>query len=167
MSTIFKLRRGTTTQHSTFTGAAGEATIDTTKNTIVVHDGATAGGFSLAKFSDIAAAVVNFISRDSATGAAAIPAGTTAQRSVAGLVAGWFRFNTTTNAFEGYNGTAWGSIGGGATGAGGDTVFQENSRVVTTNYTLSSGKSAVVVGPLTVNSGVAVTVPSGQRLVVL
>jgi hypothetical protein len=49
MSTVFKPRRGTTVQHSTFTGAAGEMTLDTTKNTIVVHDGATAGGFPLAK----------------------------------------------------------------------------------------------------------------------
>ena len=48
MTTVFKLRRGTTSQHSTFTGAAGEATIDTTKNTVVVHDGVTAGGIPLA-----------------------------------------------------------------------------------------------------------------------
>ena len=56
MTTVFKLRRGTTTQHSTFTGAAGEATIDTTKNTVVVHDGVTAGGLPLAKSSDTAPA---------------------------------------------------------------------------------------------------------------
>lgn len=40
-------RRGTTTQHSTFTGAEGELTVDTTKDTVVVHDGSTAGGFPL------------------------------------------------------------------------------------------------------------------------
>lgn len=56
MSTIFKLRRGTTSQHSTFTGAAGEATIDTTKKTVVVHDGSTAGGYPLAKAADTAPA---------------------------------------------------------------------------------------------------------------
>ena len=43
-----KLRRGTTAQHASFTGAAGEITVDTTKKTVVVHDGATAGGFPLA-----------------------------------------------------------------------------------------------------------------------
>ena len=48
MATILQLRRGTSTQHSTFTGANGEVTVDTTKNTIVVHDGATAGGSPLA-----------------------------------------------------------------------------------------------------------------------
>jgi hypothetical protein len=49
MATSLKLRRGTTTQHSTFTGAEGEVTVDTTKDTVVVHDGSTAGGFPLAK----------------------------------------------------------------------------------------------------------------------
>jgi hypothetical protein len=47
MSTALKLRRGTTAQHSTFTGAEGEVTVDTTKDTVVVHDGSTAGGFPL------------------------------------------------------------------------------------------------------------------------
>jgi len=41
-------RRGTTVQHSTFTGLVGEVTIDTTKKTVVVHDGTTAGGIPLA-----------------------------------------------------------------------------------------------------------------------
>lgn len=45
MSTEVRWRRGTTTQHSTFTGALGEVTVDTTKNTVVVHDGVTAGGW--------------------------------------------------------------------------------------------------------------------------
>jgi hypothetical protein len=44
MAKLLRLRRGTTTQHNTFTGAEGEITIDTTKDTAVVHDGTTAGG---------------------------------------------------------------------------------------------------------------------------
>ena len=55
----------------------------------------------------------------------------------------------------------------GATGAGGDEVFVENERVVTTSYTLSTNKSAMCVGPLTLNTGVTVTIPSGERLVIL
>lgn len=47
--TQVKWRRGTTTEHATFTGAEGEITVDTTKDTVVVHDGTTAGGFPLAK----------------------------------------------------------------------------------------------------------------------
>ena len=57
MSTQIQRRRGTTTDHSTFTGAGGELTIDTTKNTIVVHDGSTAGGFPLAKESGLASTI--------------------------------------------------------------------------------------------------------------
>jgi len=53
MAKQLKLRRGTTSQHSSFTGAEGEVTVDTTKDTLVVHDGSTAGGTPLAKESDI------------------------------------------------------------------------------------------------------------------
>ena len=49
MAKLLKLRRGTTTQHSSFTGAEGEVTIDTTKDTAVVHDGSQAGGRPLAR----------------------------------------------------------------------------------------------------------------------
>ena len=55
MATAIQRRRGTTSQHSTFTGLAGEITIDTDKNTVVVHDGSQAGGFPLAKYSDVSA----------------------------------------------------------------------------------------------------------------
>ena len=48
MATILQLRRGTSTQHASFTGAQGEVTVDTTKKTIVVHDGSTQGGSPLA-----------------------------------------------------------------------------------------------------------------------
>ena len=49
MAKLLKLRRGTTTQHGSFTGAEGEVTIDTTKDTAVVHDGVQAGGRPLAR----------------------------------------------------------------------------------------------------------------------
>jgi hypothetical protein len=49
MSNQLQLRRGTTSQHATFTGAVGEVTVDTTKDVVVVHDGATAGGFPMAR----------------------------------------------------------------------------------------------------------------------
>ena len=48
MAKQVQFRRGTTSQHSTFTGAVGEITVDTDKNTAVVHDGSTAGGHPLA-----------------------------------------------------------------------------------------------------------------------
>ena len=102
----------------------------------------------------------------SSTGFALIPAGTTAERPVS-PANGQIRYNTTTSQFEGYQGGAWGQLGGGATGAGGDEVFQENSLIVTTSYTLTTGKNAMSVGPIQINSGAVVTVPSGQRWVVL
>jgi hypothetical protein len=49
MSVQVQLRRGTTANHSTFTGAAGEVTVDTTKKVVIVHDGATAGGIPMAR----------------------------------------------------------------------------------------------------------------------
>ena len=53
MATAIQRRRGTATQHGSFTGLAGEITIDTTNNTVRVHDGSTAGGHRLAKYSEI------------------------------------------------------------------------------------------------------------------
>lgn len=100
------------------------------------------------------------------TGFVLIPSGTTAQRP-ASPTNGEIRYNTTLNQFEGYANSVWGSLGGGATGGGGDQVFVENARIVTANYTFSTGKSAESVGPITVNSGVAVTIPSGSRWVIL
>ena len=102
----------------------------------------------------------------SSTGYVLIPSGTTAQRP-ASPANGEIRYNTTLNQFEGYASGVWGSLGGGATGGGGDQVFVENARIVTASYTLSTNKSAESVGPITVNSGATVTVPSGQRWVIL
>jgi len=48
MAKLLKLRRGTTSQHSSFTGAEGEVTVDTDKEVLVVHDGSTAGGHPMA-----------------------------------------------------------------------------------------------------------------------
>jgi len=45
-ATQVQFRRGTTIQHNTFTGALGEVTLDTDKDTLIVHDGSTAGGIA-------------------------------------------------------------------------------------------------------------------------
>jgi hypothetical protein len=119
-------------------------------------------------FSGSGSSLTGVVIETASTGSAEIPVGTTGERD-GSPATGMFRFNSTTTGFEGYDGSAWGAIGGGggATGAGGDEVFQENERVVTTNYTLSTNKSAMCVGPLTINTGVTVTIPSGERLVIL
>jgi len=82
-------------------------------------------------------------------------------------VTGMIRYNSTNNAFEGYGASGWAGIGGGATGAGGDEVFILNSQVVTTSYSIPSGKNATSTGPLTVNGNVTITIPSGARWVIL
>jgi len=55
MSKLLQLRGGTTSEHSSFTGAVREVTVDTTKDTLVVHDGSTAAGFALARESVLTA----------------------------------------------------------------------------------------------------------------
>jgi hypothetical protein len=61
---------------------------------------------------------------------------------------------------------SWGRAGG-ASGGGSDQVFYENDQTVTTNYTISTNKNAVTAGPVTINSGITVTVPSGSTWVVV
>jgi hypothetical protein len=109
-----------------------------------------------------------YVTKTSATGSAEIPSGTTAQRDVSPS-AGYLRFNSSDSSFEGYDGSAWGAIGGGggASGGGSDAIFYENGQTITTSYSITANTNAMSTGPLTVNSGVSVTVPSGSRWVVL
>lgn len=149
-------------------GVAGNPTVTSnatnanTASTIVARDASgdfAAGTLSLTSFS------YSGNPTSSSTGAIQLPAGSTAQRPSAAT--GQVRFNSSLTQFEGYNGSAWGKIGGGATGGGSDDVFVENGQTVTTNYTLTTNKNAVSAGPITINSGVTVTVPSGANWVIV
>jgi len=162
--------------------------------------------------------LAGYVPQTSATGAAELPAGNNSSDRPSPASAGYLRFNTTDVTFEGWDGSAWGPIGGGgggfevsttppadpeqgttywdseegnayiyyedgtsnqwvplvpstppknATGGGTDEVFFENDTAVTTNYTLQTGKNALSAGPITINSGVTVTVPSGQSWVIV
>lgn len=102
----------------------------------------------------------------SGTGQVTLPAGTTAQRS-GSPVSGMIRYNSSNNNFEGYANSAWGSIGGGATGGGGDQIFVQNGQTVTTSYTIPTNFNASSVGPIAINSGAVITIPSGSRWVIL
>ena len=143
------------------------------------------------------------------TGALTISKGTTGERPSA--VSGMLRFNTTTTEFEGYNGTAWASVGGAAlsndtststnlyplfanaTSGSASTLYTSNAKLlykpstgelqasaavstngliinsttVSASYTVATGQNAMSIGPITVNSGITVTVSSGQRWLVL
>ena len=88
-----------------------------------------------------------------------------ADPSAGDLTVGELAINTSDGGL--FTKTSGGSVvevgsGGGATGAGGDTVFWENGQTVTTNYTITNGKNAGSFGPITINSGITVTVGSGE-----
>ena len=102
--------------------------------------------------------------KTSLTGSSVLASGTTAQRDVSPS-AGYIRFNSDESSFEGYDGSAWGSIGGGSnlTALG----LWENAATISANYTITAGNNAMSAGPITVDSGVTVTVPSGSTWTVV
>ena len=105
------------------------------------------------------------VTKTATTGSGVLPSGTTAQRD-GSPAAGYIRFNSDETSFEGYDGSAWGAIGGGG-GASAGGVIYENSTTISEDYTLTTGTNGFSVGPITIDAGFSVTVPSGQRWVVL
>jgi len=97
----------------------------------------------------------------SSTGAVTMPVGTQAQRP--SPAKGMFRFNDDTDQFEGYDGSAWGGISGAQAGG----AILTNKSTASASYTIASGENGLSVGPITVSSGVVITVSSGQRWLVL
>ena len=98
-----------------------------------------------------------------ANGSAIIPNGTTAQRD-GSPSAGFFRWNTTTTSAEIYDGSAWGLVGGGNTTG---KVMWEHSFTVDEDYEITTGNNALTSGPITINSGASVTVPSGSSWAII
>jgi hypothetical protein len=163
---------GSSTAHTgAFTNLSASGTLAVTGNATFTNDLAVNGNTTLGNASgdtitlNAATASVPNNLNFSGTGTITVPVGTTGQRP--SPTSGMIRYNTTENSFEGYAAGAWGSIGGGATGAGGDQVFYENELTVTASYTLTTARNAMSTGPITIDSGVTVTVPTGQRWVIL
>ena len=102
----------------------------------------------------------------SGTGQMKLASGTTAQRS-GSPTSGMIRFNTDNTSFEGYNGTAWGNIGGGAAGGGSDAIFWNNGQTVNTSYSIPANTNAGSFGPITVGSTATVTIPSSSTWTVV
>jgi len=100
--------------------------------------------------------------KTSDTGSAVVPTGTEAQRDVT-PAAGYLRFNSEATSFEGYDGSAWGSIGGGAT----SDFMYENAATLAENITLAAGRNGMSTGPIDIPSGLSVTIESGSRWVVI
>jgi len=95
------------------------------------------------------------------TGAAVINVGTTSERPATPQT-GMIRYNSTISKYEGYAGAAWGQLGGGATGGGTDQIFIQNGQTVTTDYTISTNYNAGTFGPVSIDTGITVTVPTGS-----
>jgi len=105
---------------------------------------------------------LNSVGYTTTTGSVIINSGTTAQRD-GSPANGYFRYNSDLDSFEGYVDGAWGGIGGAQAGG----VIYENGTTISSNYTFTTGKNGFSVGAITIASGVTVTVPSGQRWVIL
>jgi hypothetical protein len=232
MSTQIKYRGGTTAEHSTFTGSERELTIDTTKDTVVIHDGSTVGGFPLSRvgasgrtdlnidnheqvtvtsggavtatsFAGDGSQLTGIIHTPAAhthnigdlntTGTAdattylrgdgawatitALPSGGNVGQVLTNISAGTGSWQNAISGLpsqtnheekvlktDGFN-ASW--IVPGITGGGTDKTFAETSTSVTTNYTLSAGKNAMTVSPIVINAGIVVTIPAGQRWVIV
>lgn len=123
----------------------------------------------LANIDAVAAEIPNLatkVSKTADTGSAIMPAGTTAQRD--GVPAfGYVRANSTLTQMEWWNGSAWTPIGAGATGGPGNAVFFENDQTVTVDYTIPATKNAMTAGPITIDTGITVTVSTGATWTVV
>ena len=144
--------------------AGASVTIPNGKTAFVYNDGT-----DIKMFSDyfVAPTFSTFTSTGdgtfSGTGQIQVPAGATGDRT-GSPSNGMFRYNTSLNQFEGYAAGAWGSIGGGGQAGGAITI---NETTASQSYTIASGENGLSVGPMTIASGVTITVSSGQRWLIL
>lgn len=123
MSKTVQLKRGNAAQNSTYTGAQGEVTVNTTSYTLIVHDGVTAGGYALPNYSN--ANVTAYLTTStgninagkitansiSVTSVVQFANLTTAQiDAITPIARGMTVFNFTTGNIQVYNGTKWANI---------------------------------------------------------
>ena len=139
MARQVQLRRGTTAEHSTFTGAVGEVTVDTDKDVVVVHDGSTAGGVPLLKSADLTAG--SGISVIGTTIANTAPDQTVSLTASTGIsTSGTYPDFTITNTAPDQTVTITGS--GAATVSG----TYPNFEVASVNTTYTAGTGLVLAG---------------------
>ena len=92
--------------------------------------------------------------------------GNLAPKTVSSLTFNSSNGTLTATSFSG-DGSALTGISAGATGGGSDQIFYENGQTITTNYTITNGKNAGSFGPITINSGVTVTVGAGETYTIV
>lgn len=144
---------------ATFTGNVAALNISTANVTATGNVAANNVSITTALTGNTATFTGN--SQFNGTGALKVPVGTSGQRPTPAT--GQVRFNTTDTQFEGYNGSQWSSIGGAAAGG----AVYENKQSIIANYTMSTNYNGESVGPIQIDSGVTVTIPSGSRWVIL
>jgi hypothetical protein len=151
---------------------------DTSVNILKMRNSDNDGWISIAVFDQTNDKWL-IVEKTSLTGSAALPSGTTAQRD-GSPATGYLRFNTTDGKFEGYDGTEWGTVGGGGGGlfkgengtvgdetTGPGDIFRINEQTLNTNVTIDADENASATGPLAIASGVTLTVTSGGSLAII
>ena len=214
-STVATLTGSQTLSNKSISGSGN--TLTNIANASLVYSAVTIGSSSVSLGSTLStlagvtlsAPTITGIASFTGTGAVLLPKGTAAQQPTG--VAGYLRFNTDSSQFEGYNGSAWASVGGAAiandtsttsnlyplfasaTSGTALTVYTGsanllykpstgelqalamvssngisiNATTVAASYTIASGNNGFSVGPMTINSGITVTITSGQQWVVV
>ena len=154
---------GNTTPNSTpVTETAGNFVVGTAYQILTINDGGADTDFTA-----IGAADNNIGTIFTATGAGS---GTGTASSFQGNAVGeiWLNTQTSPPKLQIYNGSAWLDAGGaGATGAGGNQIFLEVDQTLTSSYSITAGKNALTAGPLEIESGQTLTIPSGSNLVIV
>jgi chemotaxis protein histidine kinase CheA len=143
--------------------STGDWYFNTASNVTKIYNGSTWDQVALTE-SDFVSVTGDTMTGDlilNTNGALTLPVGTEAQRPTP--VKGMFRFNDDEDQFEGYDGSEWGAVGGGNTAV----VGWENQITVAEDYTITSGNNMVSAGPITIDTGYTVTVPTGSRWVVV
>ena len=151
------LRGLKTTLKNTFPNVTGA--INPTETELNYVDGVTS---AIQTQLDAKSATATTVTKTSTTGSGVLPAGTTAQRD-GSPSAGYLRFNTTDTSAEIYDGSGWAAVGGGNSTTEG---LYEHAHTIAANYSITSGNNALTAGPITINTGVSVTVPTGSTWVI-
>jgi hypothetical protein len=135
----------------------GDLWYDTVNNIVNVYNGSTWLNINVPTITGVSSQT------NTATDFLDIPAGTTAERP-GSPTTGNIRFNTTDGKYEAWTGTEWGPLGGGS--ATTDPLWQ-HANTASEDYEILSGNNAISGGPMSIASGVTVTVPTGSTWTVV